>query len=270
MKQFRYERTGIWIVAAAWLLCGTGDLRADSITVGEIAYEDVLIVKSAASYDILLPDEGRRLSVSRDKVDESLMIISEDQDLRDGLQQRYTASAEVATATKDPALEEQADGIFRLEEDPGLGTEEPYQPSASAAPNAPDLKLAKILKRGPLAPADATIRVVEFWATWCGPCRRSIPHLSELQAKYAPKGVAFVGVTAEPSDVALPYVEQMGDRMNYTVAADHQAQTSRAYASLFGVGTIPHAYIIGGDGKIAWHGHPMEPQFESMLHLLTQ
>lgn len=270
MKQFRYERAGIWVVAVGWLLFGTGGVTADRITVGETTYEDVLVVNSTSSYYILLPDEGRSISVPRDEVDESQIVISEDQVFRDGLKQRYTVAAEAAAATKGPTLNEQVEEVFKVEEDAGLSAEENDKASATAGPNAPDLKLAEILKMGPLAPADATIRVVEFWATWCGPCRSSIPHLTELQAKYAPKGVAFVGVTSEPSDVALPYVTQMGDQMNYTVVADYQRQTTRAYASLFGVSTIPHAYIVGGDGKVAWHGHPMDPQLESMLNLLTQ
>lgn len=268
MKQFRYERAGIWIVAIGWLLFGTGGVTADSISVGETTYENVLVVNGTSSYYILLPDEGRSISVPHDKVDESQIVISEDQVFRDGLKRRYKVAAEAAA--KGPALNEQVEEIYKVEEDAGLGAEENDKDSATAGLVAPDLKLAEILKMGPLAPADATIRVVEFWATWCGPCRWSIPHLTELQAKYGPKGVAFVSVTSESSDVALPYVTQMGDKMNYTVAADYRRQTTLAYASLFGISTIPHAYIVGGDGKIAWHGHPMDPQFESMLNLLTQ
>lgn len=270
MKQFPFERTGIWVVAIGWLLFGTGAVTADSITVGENSYVDVLVMDGASAYYILLPNEGKTIRVPRAKVNESEVIISEDQELRYQLRQRYDTAAEAAAAAKGPALDERAEAIRKPGRDPALGAEESYEAFVTAGPKAPELKLAMTLKKGPIAPADATIQVVEFWATWCGPCRRSIPHLTELQAKYAPKGVAFVGVTTEPYDVAQPYVRQMGDRMNYTVVADNRGQTSRAYNSLFGVRTIPHAYIIGSDGRVAWHGHPMDPQFESMLSLLTQ
>ena len=59
---------------------------------------------------------------------------------------------------------------------------------------APQLKVAKWVKGTPITNLkDGKIHVVEFWATWCGPCRVSIPHLTELAAKYKGK-VDFVGV----------------------------------------------------------------------------
>ena len=61
--------------------------------------------------------------------------------------------------------------------------------------------------------------VVEFWATWCPPCRR-IPHLTELAHKY--KDVQFIGVDVREHDPkkVQPFVDQMGDKMDYSVALD--------------------------------------------------
>jgi thiol-disulfide isomerase/thioredoxin len=65
-----------------------------------------------------------------------------------------------------------------------------------------------------------TIYVVEFWATWCPPCRTSIPHLTEMQKKFKDQGVVFVGVSSEKTDVVKKFVDKMGDKMDYTVAVD--------------------------------------------------
>ena len=91
--------------------------------------------------------------------------------------------------------------------------------------------------------------VVEFWATWCGPCRASIPHLKELNAKYGPKGLTLVSLTDERAEVAEPFVKQNG--MDYAIGTD--STTGNDY----GVTGIPHAVVVGKDGKVAWEGHPM-------------
>jgi len=109
--------------------------------------------------------------------------------------------------------------------------------------------------------------VVEFWATWCGPCLASIPHLTELAHKYKDRGVRFIGVDVwenEPSRVG-PFVEQMGDKMDYAVALDdvprggspYEGAMARAWLKAADENGIPTAFIVR-DGKVAWIGHPME------------
>lgn len=134
--------------------------------------------------------------------------------------------------------------------------------AASAAElgmKAPPLEIAEWVKGSPVDPAadrGKRIFVVEFWATWCPPCRESIPHLTELQKKFGAKGVVIVGVTDEELKVVKPFVSRMGAKMDYTVAIDRETKTWEAYMRAFGYGGIPHAFVVNKDGVIAWEGHP--------------
>lgn len=100
------------------------------------------------------------------------------------------------------------------------------------------------------------VNVVEFWATWCPPCRTSIPHLTETQVKYKDRGVNIVGVTNESLNTVEPFVNRMGKKMEYSVAIDKGRSTSNEFMGRYNVGGIPHAFVVK-DGKVVWHGHPM-------------
>jgi len=106
------------------------------------------------------------------------------------------------------------------------------------------------------------VYVVEFWATWCGPCIDSIPHMSELQKKLKGK-VTFIGVSTDSAktvDKVKPFVKKMGDKMNYTVAIDNDRKTADGYMKAFKIIGIPHAFVVQ-NGKIVWHQnpHPQSP-----------
>jgi thiol-disulfide isomerase/thioredoxin len=108
------------------------------------------------------------------------------------------------------------------------------------------------------------IYVVEFWATWCGPCKVSIPHLSEMQAKFKDKGVVFVGISDEPAGTVKPFVEKMGEKMDYIVACDDDRKSNAKYMEAYDQGGIPTAFIVGKDKSVLWFGHPMS-DLESTL-----
>lgn len=125
---------------------------------------------------------------------------------------------------------------------------------------APALEIATWVKGKPVdlaAGKGKTIYVVEFWATWCPPCRATVPHLSELQQQYAGKDVVLVGISDETADKVKPFVEKMGDKMAYTVALDPARKSHKDYLEAFGVRGIPHAFVVDKSGAIVWHGHPM-------------
>ncbi|KAG2443510.1 hypothetical protein HXX76_001863 [Chlamydomonas incerta] len=110
------------------------------------------------------------------------------------------------------------------------------------------------------------VLIVECWATWCPPCRDSIPHLTELQHKYKDKQVYVIGVTSEQNvQTVKKFVEGMGSKMDYAVAVDTSGEVQEGLMMPAGARGIPHAFIIDTANKIVFSGHPMDPGFESAL-----
>lgn len=133
--------------------------------------------------------------------------------------------------------------------------------AAELGMKAPPLEIAtwvkgKAVDLGPQRDTNK-IYVVEFWATWCPPCRTSIPHLTKLQEKFKDRGVTIIGISDEPASTVAPFVEKMGATMEYTVAVDNHRKTAKAYMEAFGEDGIPHAFVVNREGRIAWHGHPL-------------
>ncbi|HNY80230.1 MAG: TlpA disulfide reductase family protein [Sedimentisphaerales bacterium] len=113
------------------------------------------------------------------------------------------------------------------------------------------------VKGSPVTISPGKVYVVEFWATWCQPCRKSIPHLTELAKKYADR-VVFVGVSNEDVATVKPFVADQGDQMAYNVAVDTAGKVINGYMAAFGQGGIPTAFIVDAAGKVVWLGHPMD------------
>jgi len=91
--------------------------------------------------------------------------------------------------------------------------------------------------------------VLEFWATWCGPCIAGIPHLNDLQEEFK-DSVVIVGVSAEDEGTVRPAVKQ--HNMRYTIASDPQRRAQK----VVGNRGIPHCVVMSADGIVRWQGHP--------------
>ncbi len=129
---------------------------------------------------------------------------------------------------------------------------------------APVLKPAKWIKNAPVPSfRKGRVYVVEFWATWCNPCKEAIPHLTEL-AKRFKNDVDIIGVdvneSEDPKAKTLPKVEgfvrTMGARMDYHIAADGPDRAANdAWLKAAGEDGIPTAFVVGKDGRIAYVAH---------------
>jgi len=142
-------------------------------------------------------------------------------------------------------------------------------PSVKPGVAAPALKVARWMKGTPLKSFEkGKVYVVEFWATWCGPCKQSIPHLTELAKKYKGKAT-FTGVSVYEKSQGLgdfknygdkveAFVKEWGDKMNYNVCwSGDEAPMEKNWMEAAGQGGIPTAFVVDQTGTIAWIGHPM-------------
>lgn len=137
---------------------------------------------------------------------------------------------------------------------------------------APPLVIDEWIKGEPVdiaAHRNKGIVMVEFWATWCPPCKASIPRLTELQERFK-KDLTIVGVTqlddrGNTKTAVKRFTKKQGDNMNYTVAIDKRDATMTAYLGDAAMVGIPHAFLVGRDGKIHWQGSPLDPEMEEVI-----
>ncbi|SEO45185.1 Thiol-disulfide isomerase or thioredoxin [Duganella sp. CF517] len=96
-----------------------------------------------------------------------------------------------------------------------------------------------------LAKLTGKVVYVDFWASWCGPCRQSFPWMNEMQAKYGPRGLQIVGINVDAkSEDAKTFLAATPAK--FTIAFDPKGATPRQY----GIKGMPSSVLIGADGKV--------------------
>jgi thiol-disulfide isomerase/thioredoxin len=108
---------------------------------------------------------------------------------------------------------------------------------------------------------------VDFWATWCGPCKAAIPHMNQLNQKYG-NDILFVGISDEQESAFNSGMKRSNlkpDSFSYALALD-PASTLKGF---FDVKGIPHMAIWSPDGVVRWQGHPMTLSDEDIEKLVA-
>ena len=133
---------------------------------------------------------------------------------------------------------------------------------------APDFTV-KTLAGSPfkLSSLKGKVVLLDFWATWCPPCRQEIPHFKELYTQYHSKGLEVIGVALDEGgekDVA-PFAQQ--NQINYPLSATGSQELAQAYGGIRG---IPTTFLIDKQGRIAqkYIGYQDKEVFEKEIQAL--
>ncbi len=139
------------------------------------------------------------------------------------------------------------------------------QVSKDEAPNAPEFKLQDLDGNSvSLADYKGKVVFVNFWATWCPPCRAEIPHFVELVDKYGEDGFAILGISVDdPKDFKKIPEFKENYKINYPILLSN-GKVTRDYG---GIGGIPTTFVIDREGKVLGKivGAKSKEQFEGII-----
>ena len=126
----------------------------------------------------------------------------------------------------------------------GLAAPSAWSLEAGAA--APELNLPGLKEAVTLAALKGKVVYVDFWASWCGPCKQSFPFMNELQAKYRAQGFEVLAINLDVKrDEADKFLAEVPAQ--FTVAFDAKGDSAKR----FEIKGMPSSYLIGRDGKVA-------------------
>ena len=183
------------------------------------------------------------------------------------------SSGDLGDSADKAAMEEAAKELPMEEPVAGL----PAIPDAALTigSKAPSLDIEHWISDGNGAFAEVTefeadqVYVVEFWATWCGPCVSSMPHLAELQEKFK-DSVQVISVSDEDLGTVAAFLEKpygkggedgpktFGELTGvYCLTTDPDRTVNKDYMEAAGQNGIPSCFVVGKTGEIEWIGHPM-------------
>jgi cytochrome c biogenesis protein CcmG/thiol:disulfide interchange protein DsbE len=119
--------------------------------------------------------------------------------------------------------------------------------AAQVGQPAPDFTLPGVGAPVKLSDLRGRLVYVDFWASWCGPCKQSFPWMNEMQAKYGPQGLHIVGIAVDNKrEDAERFLRTTP--AHFTVAFDTKGETPKAYA----IKGMPSSYLVAPDGRVIY------------------
>jgi thiol-disulfide isomerase/thioredoxin len=142
----------------------------------------------------------------------------------------------------------------------------PLQPDLKVGDRAPALEPMQWIKGSPVSRFEpGHVYVVEFWATWCVPCKEIMPELSALQRRHAGR-LTVIGVDVREAErgeaqieAVKKFVAKQGKNMDYVVAMDDPQKKTifNSWMTAAGAYGIPASFIVDGKGRMVWIGNPI-------------
>ena len=127
---------------------------------------------------------------------------------------------------------------------------------------APKFAFGKWVKNGDPVTKGKVV-LIDFWATWCPPCRETIPELNDWAKKFK-DDLVVIGVSDEKEETLTKFMEKT--TMDYSVSTDAEKTMSKAV----GVEGIPHVLVITPDGVVRWQGFPLQDDDKLTKEKLAQ